>query len=42
MWEWMLANVYDVIPDWASSTGGPKWAILPRTDTNVLPAKPTT
>jgi len=29
-------NVYSKVPDFAND---PKWAIVPRTDTNVLPAQ---
>ena len=38
-WTWMQANVFSQIPDFASLT--PKWAIVPRTDANALPAMPT-
>ena len=40
-WAWFLANVYHMIP-LAELSADPKWAIIPRTDTNVLPAIPTT
>ncbi|HEV2100255.1 MAG TPA: hypothetical protein VGR45_15200, partial [Stellaceae bacterium] len=36
-WSWWKANVYSKVPDFAND---PKWAIVPRTDTNVLPAQP--
>jgi len=36
-WSWWTANVYSKVPDFAND---PKWAIVPRTDTNVLPAQP--
>ncbi len=36
-WAWFKANVYSKVPDFAND---PKWAIVPRTDTNVLPAQP--
>ncbi|HEV2099775.1 MAG TPA: hypothetical protein VGR45_12730, partial [Stellaceae bacterium] len=36
-WSWWEANVYSKVPDFAND---PKWAIMPRTDTNVLPAQP--
>jgi hypothetical protein len=38
-WSWMQANVYSKVPDFSSD---PKWAIVPRTDNNVLPPQPTT
>ncbi len=42
MWSWMQQHVYNAIGDWASNPGaGPKWAVLPRTDANALPAMPT-
>ena len=34
-WSWWIGNVYSKVPDFATD---PKWAIVPRTDTNVLPA----
>ncbi|HEV2097891.1 MAG TPA: hypothetical protein VGR45_03075, partial [Stellaceae bacterium] len=33
-WSWWSANVYSKVPDFAND---PKWAIVPRTDDNVLP-----
>ena len=36
-WSWWIGNVYSKVPDFAND---PKWAIVPRTDTNVLPAQP--
>ena len=33
-WSWWIGNVYSKVPDFAND---PKWAIVPRTDTNVLP-----
>jgi hypothetical protein len=37
----MHANVYAKITDWATNPlSGPKWAVIPRTDTNPLPAMP--
>ena len=36
-WAWWIGNVYSKVPDFAND---PKWAIVPRTDTNVLPAQP--
>ena len=36
-WAWLHANPYPAIP-FASA---PKWNIVPRADTNVLPAQPT-
>jgi hypothetical protein len=36
-WNWWLANVYSKVPDFAND---PKWAIIPRTDTNILPSQP--
>jgi hypothetical protein len=36
-WAWFQANVYQKVPDF---TNDPKWAIVPRTDSNVLPAQP--
>ena len=42
MWSWVQQHVYNAIGDWASNPGaGPKWAVLPRTDANALPAMPT-
>ncbi len=38
-WSWMKANVET--PAAASLTTAPKWAIVPRTDSNTLPAIPT-
>jgi hypothetical protein len=35
-WSWWQMNVYSKVPDFAND---PKWAIVPRTDTNVLPAQ---
>jgi hypothetical protein len=39
-WSWFRSNVYQAIPaddlEW-----DPKWAIVPRTDPNTLPAQPT-
>ncbi|HEY1260551.1 MAG TPA: hypothetical protein VGF34_14985, partial [Stellaceae bacterium] len=40
-WGWMHDNVYTKVTDWATNAGGPKWAVIPRTDTNTLPAMPT-
>ena len=40
-WRWYRPNVYQMIPQDALQ-GDPKWAIVPRTDTNTLPAQPTT
>ncbi|MGH7060423.1 MAG: hypothetical protein ACREFH_08565, partial [Stellaceae bacterium] len=40
-WAWIERHVYTRITDWASNPGaGPKWAVLPRTDRNLLPAMP--
>lgn len=39
-WAWFFANVYQVIP-LAQLQVNPRWAILPRTDNNVLPPIPT-
>ncbi len=39
-WRWYRPNVYQMIPQDALQ-GDPKWAIVPRTDTNALPAQPT-
>jgi len=39
-WSWFLTNVYHVIRP-ADLQADPKWAIVPRTDTNILPAQPT-
>jgi hypothetical protein len=39
-WSWFLTNVYHAIAAGALQ-GDPKWAIVPRTDTNTLPAQPT-
>jgi hypothetical protein len=36
-WSWWIANVYSQVPDFAND---PKWAIVPRIDTNMLPAQP--
>jgi hypothetical protein len=36
-WSWWIGNVYSKVPDFAND---PKWAIVPRTDANVLPAQP--
>jgi hypothetical protein len=33
-WAWWIANVYSQVPDFANA---PKWTIIPRTDSNVLP-----
>jgi hypothetical protein len=38
-WAWMKANVET--PAEPALLSAPKWAIVPRTDTNVLPAQPT-
>jgi len=38
-WSWWIGNVYSKVPDFATD---PKWAIVPRTDTNLLPTQPTT
>ncbi len=38
-WSWMKANVET--PAAAGLTTAPKWAIVPRTDSNTLPAIPT-
>jgi hypothetical protein len=35
-WSWWTKNVYSTVPDFAND---PKWAIVPRTDDNVLPAQ---
>ena len=41
-WAWIERHVYTRITDWASHPGaGPKWAVLPRTDRNLLPAMPS-
>ena len=39
-WAWFLPNVYRAIPP-ADLAADPKWAIVPRTDTNALPPIPT-
>ncbi|HUC69986.1 MAG TPA: hypothetical protein VMS01_02220, partial [Stellaceae bacterium] len=39
-WDWFASNVYQGITRGAIP-GDPKWAIVPRTDTNALPAQPT-
>ncbi|HUC71290.1 MAG TPA: hypothetical protein VMS01_08880, partial [Stellaceae bacterium] len=39
-WGWYRPNVYQMIPQDALQ-GDPKWAIVPRTDTNALPPQPT-
>ena len=37
-WRWWEINVYKAVPDFGAD---PKWAIVPRTDANALPAQPT-
>jgi hypothetical protein len=37
-WGWWQTNVYAPTPNFTSD---PKWAIVPRTDTNFLPPQPT-
>ena len=39
-WGWFAPNVYQGVTPGAIP-GDPKWAIVPRTDTNTLPAQPT-
>jgi hypothetical protein len=39
-WSWYLPNVYNAIPA-GYKQSGPQWFIVPRTDTNTLPAQPT-
>ena len=39
-WSWFLPNVYRAIP-LSDLQGNPKWVIVPRTDSNRLPAQPT-
>lgn len=39
-WNWYNANDYSLVTG-ASRSAQPRWAIVPRTDTNVLPAQPT-
>jgi hypothetical protein len=39
-WNWFLTNVYHAIPA-ADLQADPKWTIVPRTDSNSLPAQPT-
>ncbi len=43
-WSWWNANVYSKVPEshLVPFASDPRWAILPRTDRNVLPAQPTT
>ncbi len=38
---WMQANVYQPLLTGGSLAADPSWAIVPRTDTNTLPAQPT-
>ncbi len=42
-WSWWKANIYSKVPGphLAPFSSDPRWAILPRTDRNVLPAQPT-
>jgi hypothetical protein len=42
-WSWWKASVYSKVPGshLVPFTSDPRWAILPRTDRNVLPAQPT-
>jgi hypothetical protein len=39
-WRWFVPNVYRAVTPGAIPAD-PKWAIVPRTDTNPLPAQPT-
>ena len=43
-WSWWKANVYSKVPGphLVPFSSDPRWAILPRTDRNVLPPQPTT
>ena len=38
---WIKANVYQPLVANGTFASDPSWAIIPRTDTNVLPAQPT-
>jgi hypothetical protein len=40
-WSWFLPNVYQPVTAGGSLQWDPKWAIVPRADTNTLPAQPT-
>ncbi|HEY3910881.1 MAG TPA: hypothetical protein VGM07_13450, partial [Stellaceae bacterium] len=40
-WRWFIPNVYQLIGAGGSLQWDPKWAIVPRADTNTLPAQPT-
>jgi hypothetical protein len=33
-WNWLKQNIYNAVPDFNTD---PKWAIIPRTDNNILP-----
>ena len=39
-WDWFLTNIYHAIPG-SDLEADPKWTIVPRTDSNTLPAEPT-
>jgi hypothetical protein len=41
-WSWYYTNGYTLPTTVSFNNGDPRWAIVPRTDHNVLPAQPTT
>ena len=40
-WNWWQTNVYSIVLAHGGFGAYPNWAIVPRTDANVLPAQPT-
>ena len=40
-WAWYKPNVYDILSSNGTNALDPKWAIVPRTDNNVLPPQST-